>query len=51
MLPIPRVPETIAKGMAKFRAVCCRAAGFAHVSREVTGLIFSPNKTLQGIYA
>lgn len=50
MLPITRVPETIATGMAKFRSVCCRAEGFAHVSRSVTGLIVSPNKTLQGIY-
>jgi hypothetical protein len=50
MLPITRVPETIANGMAKFRAVFCRAEGFEHVSRYVTGLIISPNKTLQGIY-
>ena len=50
MLPITRVPETIAKGMAKFRAVFCREEGFEHVSRYVTGLIVSPNKTLQGIY-
>ena len=51
MLPITRVPETIAKGMAKFHAVFCREEGFDHVSRYVTGLIFSPNKTRQGIYA
>jgi hypothetical protein len=50
MLPITRVPETIANGMAKFRSICCREAGFDHVSRYVTGLILSPNKTLQGIY-
>ena len=50
MLLITRVPETIAQGMAKFRSVCCREAGFEHVSRYVTGLIMSPNKTLQGIY-
>ena len=50
MLPITRVPETIANGMAKFRTVFCRAEGFEHVSRYVTGLIMSPNKTLQGIY-
>jgi len=49
MLLSTRVPETIAPGMAKFRSVFCREAGFAHVSRSVTGLIMSPNKTLQGI--
>jgi hypothetical protein len=51
MLPITRVPETIANGMGKFRAVFCREEGFDHVSRYVTGLIMSPNKTLQGSYA
>ena len=50
MLPITRVPETIANGMAKFRPVFCREEGFDHVSRYVTGLVISPNKTLQGIY-
>jgi membrane-anchored protein YejM (alkaline phosphatase superfamily) len=33
------------------RALFCRDAGFAHIGRYVTGLILSPNKTLQGIYA
>jgi hypothetical protein len=46
MLPITRVPETIAQGMAKFRSVFCREEGFEHVSRYVTGLVMSPNKTL-----
>jgi len=50
MLLITRVPETIAQGMAKFRSVICREAGFEHVSRYVTGRIMSPNKTLQGMY-
>lgn len=50
MLPITRVPETIAHGMGKVRAVFCREEGFDHVSRYVTGLLMSPNKTLQGIY-
>jgi hypothetical protein len=35
--------------MAGFRDLFCRKEGFAHVSRYVTGLILSPNKTLQGI--
>jgi hypothetical protein len=50
MLPIVTVPETIRTGMAAYRGVFCREAGFEHVGRYVTGLILSPNKTLQGIY-
>ena len=36
--------------MLNYRDVFCRDEGFGHVSRYVTGLIISPNKTLQGIY-
>ena len=50
MLPITRVPETIAQGMAHFRPLFCRKEGFEHVSRYVTGLVLSPHKTLQGMY-
>jgi hypothetical protein len=50
MLPIVEVPETIRNGMLNYRSVFCRDEGFDHVSRYVTGLIISPNKTLQGIY-
>ena len=50
MLPIIEIPETIRKGMSNYRDVFCRDEGFDHVSRYVTGLIISPNKTLQGIY-
>jgi len=50
MIPIIEVPKTIASGMEKYRDVFCRDEGFDHVSRYVTGLIISPNKTLQGIY-
>ena len=50
MLPIVEVPKTIATGMENYRDVFCRDEGFDHVSRYVTGLIISPNKTLQGIY-
>jgi hypothetical protein len=50
MLPIVGVPETIRQGLAKYRDVFCRDAGVEHISRYVTGLILSPNKTLQGIY-
>src|SRR5918911_1421416 len=50
MLPIIGVPETIRQGLALYRPLFCRDEGFEHVSRYVTGLILSPNKTLQGIY-
>jgi hypothetical protein len=50
MLPITCVPETLVKGMKSFREIFCRAEGFEHVCRFITGLILSPNKTLQGIY-
>ena len=48
MMPLVGVPETIRRGMAPYREVFCRAEGFDHVSRYVTGLLLSPNKTLQG---
>ena len=50
MLPIIEVPETIRDGMMNYRNVFCRDEGFEHISRYVTGLVISPNKTLQGIY-
>jgi len=50
MLPITEVPKSIASGMSNYRNVFCKDEGFEHVSRYVTGLIISPNKTLQGIY-
>jgi len=46
MLPIVEVPEIIRNGMLNYRDVFCRYEGFDHVSRYVTGLIISPNKTL-----
>lgn len=50
MLPIIEVPESILQGMLPYRSVFSRQEGFDHVSRYVTGLMISPNKTLQGIY-
>ena len=50
MVPLVGVPETIRCGLAPYREVFCRAEGFDHVSRYITGLLLSPNKTLQGIY-
>jgi hypothetical protein len=49
-LPLVGVPETLRHGLAPYREVFCRAAGFDYISRYVTGLILSPKKTLQGIY-
>ena len=51
MLPVVGVPETVGKGLRPYRDLFRRAEGFEYVSRYVTGLIVSPNKTLQGIYA
>jgi hypothetical protein len=51
MVPLVGVPETIRRGLAPYREVFCRAEGFDHVSRYLTGLLLSPHKTLQGLYA
>jgi DDE superfamily endonuclease len=51
MLPFVGVPKTIADGMSAYREVFCREAGFEQVSRYVSGLLLSQNKTLQGIHA
>lgn len=51
MLPMVGVPPAIATGMKNYREVFCRKEGYEHVSRYVTGLVLSENKTLQGIYA
>src|SRR5690349_21858315 len=51
MLPLTGVPPTVAREMKAYREVFCRDEGFEHVSRYVSGLILSPNKTLQGIHA
>lgn len=51
MMPFVGVPTTIAHGMSAYRDVFCREAGFEHVSRYVSGLLLSENKTLQAIAA
>lgn len=50
LLPFFGVPQTIAQAMEKYRGVFFRQEGFEHVSRYLTGLVLSPNKTLQAIY-
>jgi hypothetical protein len=37
--------------MRPYRDLCRRSEGFEYVSRYVTGLLVSPNKTSQGMYA
>ncbi|KAI9130846.1 hypothetical protein [Acaryochloris sp. CCMEE 5410] len=50
MFPLAGIPDTIASALSSYRPVFCREAGFAHISRYISGLLISPNKTLQGIY-
>jgi len=50
MLPIVEVPESILKGLQGYRDIFCRKRGFEQVARYLTGLITSPNKTLEGIH-
>ena len=51
MIPFIGVPATIANGMSAYRDVFCRDTGFEHISRYLSGLLLSENKTLQGIHA
>jgi hypothetical protein len=51
MMPFVGVPHAIANGMSAYRDAFCRAEGFEHVSRYLSGLLLSENKTLQGIHA
>ena len=50
MIPIVDIPNTIKETLLPYRSIFCKEAGFEHIGRYVTGLILSPNKTLQGIY-
>ena len=50
MLPLVEIPDTIRRGLAPYRSLFCREAGFEHICRYLSGLILSPNKTLQGIH-
>ena len=49
--PLVGIPQLVQQGLLAYREVFCRAAGFEHVSRYVTGLLLSANKTLEGIHA
>jgi hypothetical protein len=50
MFPILEIPPTVNDMLMQYRDVFCRDEGFEWVSRYITGLLVSPNKTLQGIY-
>ncbi|HJW31612.1 MAG TPA: transposase, partial [Saprospiraceae bacterium] len=41
----------MAAWLKSYRDIFFRDAGFEHVSRYLAGLLLSPNKTVQGIYA
>ena len=51
MLPLYGILPTISKFLSNYREIFCRKEGFEHISRYIAGLLLSPNKTLQGIYA
>jgi hypothetical protein len=51
MLPVVGVPKTVQRQMRPYRDLFRRSEGVEYVSRYVTGLLVSPNKTSQGIYA
>jgi hypothetical protein len=51
MLPVVGVPQTVQRQMRPYRDLFRRSEGFEYVSRYVTGLLISANKTLQGIHA
>ena len=50
MWPLVGIPQSILQGLSAYRSVFVRDARFAHVSCYVTGLLLSPDTTLQGTY-
>ena len=50
MIPIVDIPDTVKTNLFPYRSIFCKEAGFEHIGRYISGLILSPNKTLQGIY-
>ena len=51
MFPLVGIPSSISNWLQGYRRVFCRKAGFEHICRYISGLLLSPNKTLQGIYS
>jgi hypothetical protein len=50
-IPLVGIAPSLSQQLSSYRAVFRRAAGFQHISRYISGLLLSANKTLQGIYA
>jgi hypothetical protein len=50
MIPITQIPTIIWNNLQAYRKLFLTNAGFEHIGRYLTGLIVSPNKTLQGIH-
>ena len=51
MIPLVGVPKSIGEYLEQYRELFKRQKGFETVSRFITGLILSPNKTLEGIHS
>ena len=51
MIPLVGVPKSIGEYLEQYREVFKRKKGFEIVSRFITGLILSPNKTLESIHS
>ena len=50
MFPLVGIPKTLEQFLQPYRKVFRKQAGFKHISRYISGLLMSENKTLQGIY-
>ena len=51
MIPLVEVPKSIAEYLEQYKELFKRKKGFEIVSRFITGLILSPNKTLESIHS
>ncbi len=51
MIPLIGVPKSIAEYLEQYRELFKRQKGFETISRFITGLILSPNETLEGIHS
>lgn len=51
MIPVLEVPKQVLDGMQNYRDIFCKEQGYESICRFVTGLLTSPNKTLQGIHS
>ena len=51
MFPLVGIPKTIEKFLLSYRKVFRKEAGFKHISRYISGLLMSENKTVQGIHS